>query len=106
MTRDRDFYLLLLSYVLVEIRFLSVEGDLSLGPRLADIFHGVPEALRLPWTVERELRIYEQIRAKAEVHGLSNILDRWEARAQRRQEYDQAQQCATANNDAANLDGR
>jgi hypothetical protein len=100
MSRTQGFYLLLLSYVLVEIRFLQVEGDLSLAPRLADIFHNVPEALRLPWTAEHEEWLYQQIRAKAEVHGLTDLLDRWEARALRRLEHDQASS-ATASSDVA-----
>jgi hypothetical protein len=84
MTRTKDFYLLLLSYAFVEIRSLQVEGDLSLAPKLADVFHNVPEALRLPWIEEREERIYEQLRAKAQAQGLLDLLGRWEARAFRR----------------------
>ena len=96
MSRTRDFYLLLLSYLLVEIRFLQVEGDLSLAPRLADVFHNVPEALRLPWALEREERLYEQIRAKAAAHGLSDLFNRWEARALRRLEHDLTEQPVAA----------
>ena len=88
MMRPKDFYLLLLSYAFVEIRALKVEGDLNLAPQLADVFHNVPEALGLPWTEEREERIHEQLRAKAQVHGLAELLDRWEARALRRMEQE------------------
>jgi hypothetical protein len=78
MTRSRDFYLVLLEHVLIEMRTLPAEGGLDLAPRLADMFHNVPGALRLPWTPEREERIHSQIRAKAEVYGLTDRLDRWE----------------------------
>jgi hypothetical protein len=91
MNRDRDYYFLLLSYALTEIRFLQEDGDLTLAPRLADILHGVPEALRLPWTADRDDRVYQQIRVKADAHGLTDMLDRWEARARRRIEHDQEQ---------------
>jgi hypothetical protein len=78
MAHTKDFYLILLEHVLIEMRALAVEGDLGLGPKLADMFHNVPGALRLPWTQEREDRIYSQVRAKAEVYGLGDRLDRWE----------------------------
>jgi hypothetical protein len=96
MSRTKDFYLLLLSYALVEIRFLQVEGDPSLASSLADIFHNVPEALRLPWTEEREERIHAQIQAKAQAHGRADLLDRWEARALRRLEQE-GEQVGVAN---------
>ena len=76
MTHTKDFYLLLLSSALIEIRYLATEGDLALAPKLADMFHNVPGALRCPWTEEREERIYTQIRDKAQVYGLTDLLDR------------------------------
>jgi hypothetical protein len=78
MTHSKDFFLLLLEHVLIELRALGVEGNLELGPKLADMFHNVPGAVPLPWTPEREERIYSQIRAKAAIYGLSETLDRWE----------------------------
>ncbi len=84
MTRTKDFYLLLLSWALVEIRALQYEGNLDLAPKVADMLHNVPEALRLPWTVDRDERIYEQIRAKAGIYGLTEMLDGWERAALRR----------------------
>ena len=72
MTRTKDFYLLLLSTTLIEIRYLGVEGDLGLAPKLADILHNVPAALRFPWTEERENDLYAHMRAKAEAHGLTD----------------------------------
>jgi hypothetical protein len=85
MARTKDFYLLLLAYALVEIRSFQAEGgNLDLAPKLADIFHNLPEALRLPWTGERDGRIYAQMKEKARLHGLADLLDRWERRAFRR----------------------
>ena len=84
MTRTKDFYLLLLAYAFVEIRHLQAEGNLPLGPKLADIFHNIPEALCLPWTEDREERIYAQMKEKAKLHGLADLLERWESRAGRR----------------------
>jgi hypothetical protein len=84
MSRGKDFFLLLLEHVLIEARALASEGDLSLGPKLADMVHNVPGAVRLPWTPEREERIYSQIRAKAEAYGLTDRLERWEEHVQRR----------------------
>jgi hypothetical protein len=97
MSRSKDFYLLLLAYAFVEIRYLAVEGDLQLAPRLADLFHHIPEALRLPWTEEREERVHAQMREKARLHGLGDLLDRWEQRALRRgAEEDKEQEAAGA----------
>ncbi len=90
MSRSRDFYLMLLSYALVEVRFLEVEGDLTLAPKLADMLHHLPEALRFPWDEDRDQRAYAQLRAKAEAHGLTDLLDRWEARVERRLQHDHA----------------
>jgi hypothetical protein len=78
MTRNKDFYLILLANALIEMRAAPTEGNPELAPKLADMFHNVPGALRLPWTADRDERIYEQIRAKAVVYGLSELLDRWE----------------------------
>jgi hypothetical protein len=77
MNRTRDFFLLL-EHALIEMRATQWEDTLDLAPKLADMFHNVPGAVRLPWTDERIDRIYAQIRAKAEVYGLSERLDRWE----------------------------
>src|SRR5262249_14262234 len=96
MTRTKDFYLLLLAYTLIEVRSLRVEGDPELAAKLADLFHNLPEALRLPWTEEREARIYQQVRAKAEVHGLVGLLDRWERRGLRRMSAEEAGQQGAA----------
>jgi hypothetical protein len=34
MAHTKDFYLILLEHVLIEMRALAVEGDLELGPKL------------------------------------------------------------------------
>jgi hypothetical protein len=78
MSRTKDFYLLLLEHALIEMRAAPVEGKSELAPKLADMFHNVPGALRLPWSEERAERIYSQIRAKADMYGLNETLDRWE----------------------------
>ena len=84
MKRSKDFYLVLLEHALIEIRATGVEGTPELASKLADMFHNVPGALRYPWTPERDERIYAQIRAKAELYGLAEQLDRWERHAFRR----------------------
>lgn len=86
MTRTREFYLYLLELAFIDIRATASEGNQTLGPKIADMFHNVPGALCLPWTEERENRVYTQIRAKADVHGLTEKLDRWEKYAQRREQ--------------------
>ena len=86
MTRPKEFYLLLLAYALVEVR--AAEGDDAVGfaTKVADTLHHIPEALMLDWSGERDGRIYEQMRAKAGVHGLLGRLDAWERTALRRRE--------------------
>jgi len=84
MGRNKDFYLILLANALIEMRALPTEGNLELAPKLADMFHNVPGALRLPWTTERDEDIYAQIRAKADVYSLSEMLNRWEQNASNR----------------------
>src|SRR5437867_642076 len=106
MSRTKDFYLILLEHALIEMRAAPAEGDNELAPKLADIFHNVPGALRLPWTPEREEGIYAQIRAKAGVYGLSDALDRWERYAASRivreaQELASQEQPATSTPTAA-----
>ncbi|SRR5260370_29826903 len=78
MSRTKDLYLLLLEIALIEMRAAPAEGNLELAPKIADMFHNLPGALRLSWTQEREEGVYSQIRAKAEVYGLLEALDRWE----------------------------
>jgi hypothetical protein len=84
MVRTKEFYYYMLAYALVEIRALKDSDGLDAARRLADLFHHVPEALCLEWTPEREERIYAQLQAKAGVHGLTELLERWERRALRR----------------------
>ena len=79
--QSKEFYLLLLEYALVEIRALQTNGELEDAPKWADVFHNVPGAVRLPWTVEREQRIRAQLHEKARLYGLSERLARWESRA-------------------------
>jgi hypothetical protein len=86
MKRSKEFYLLLLEYALIDIRALQYEGKLELGPKLADVFHNVPGALRHPWTDEREEDLYAHMHDKARVHGLEAKLDRWEQHARGRLE--------------------
>lgn len=76
MAHSRDFFLLLLSYAFVEIR----TGEIA-GTSIADIFHNVPEALRLDWTPERAERIWAQVTEKARIHGLSSMIAHWEQAA-------------------------
>lgn len=84
MARSKDFYHLLLAYALVEVRALDGADAAEQARRLADLFHNVPEALCLPWTPERDERIYAQLQEKARAHGLHELLVRWEHRALRR----------------------
>jgi hypothetical protein len=95
MSRTKDFYLLLLEIALIEMRAAPAEGNPDLAPKIADMFHNVPGALRLPWTQERDEGIYSQLRAKAEVYGLPEALDRWERYAFNRIARD-AQEAAVA----------
>jgi hypothetical protein len=81
--RTKEFYLTILGEALIEIRALAVEGNLELGPKLADMLHNVPAALRYPWTEERDEELYEQIRSKAEIYGVTAMLDSWERSAAR-----------------------
>jgi hypothetical protein len=84
MTRTKDFYLVLLAHALIEIRATAPEGNLEKAPKLADIFHNVPAALRLPWTEEHEEQIHSQMVEKARLYGLADELERWERYALRR----------------------
>ena len=88
MTRSKEFYLLILAYALVEIR--AAEGDDAAGfaADVADTLHHLPEALTLDWSAERDARVYEQMRAKAGVHGLLGRLDAWERAARQRLEHE------------------
>ena len=94
MTRSKELYLLILAYALVEIR--AFEGDDAAGfaANVADTLHHIPEALTLDWSRERDERVYEQMRAKAEVHGLVDRLDAWERTARRRLEHGQREHAA------------
>lgn len=83
MERNKNFYHLLLAYALVEIRALE-DNAAQASRELADMFHHIPEALNLEWTVERESRVHKQLVAKAKVYGRSELVDRWEQRAARR----------------------
>jgi hypothetical protein len=78
---NKNFYLFLLAYVLVEIR-AAEDGEFS--SKVADTFHNVPEALTLELDEERDRRLYEQIMVKAEVHGITHQVKGWEATALQR----------------------
>ena len=86
MTRPKEFYLLLLAYALVEIRAAEGDDAAAFATKVADTLHHLPEALTLDWSGERDQRVYEQMRAKAGVHGLVSRLDAWERTALRRLE--------------------
>jgi hypothetical protein len=88
MSHTKDFYLLLLEHALIEMRAAPVEGNPELASQLADMFHNVPGTLRLPWSKERDDRVYGQIRAKAAVYGLGETLNRWEQHVCSRLERD------------------
>ena len=84
MARTKDFYYYLLAYTLVEIRAAETPEELARIRGLADMVHNIPEALVLPWTEERDERIWAQIKDKAQVHGLEAKLQRWERGIMRR----------------------
>ena len=86
MTRPKGFYLLLLAYALVEIRAAEGDDAAAFATKVADTLHHLPEALTLDWSDERDRLVYEQMRAKAGVHGLLGRLDAWERTALRRLE--------------------
>ena len=80
---NKNFYLLLLAYALVEIR-ATTDISSDLPAKLADVFHHIPEALTLDMDEERDQRVYQQLLAKAEVHGLTELIKGWESNALRR----------------------
>lgn len=84
MTHTKDFYHLLLAYALIEIRAADTPEERERIRKIADMLHNVGEALCLPWTAERDERVYSYIQMKAEVHGLQDMLGRWERGALRR----------------------
>ncbi len=80
---NKNFYLLLLAYALVEIR-ATRDTKSELPAKLADVFHHIPEALTLDMDEARDRRLYDQMLAKAEVHGLVELIRGWETNAERR----------------------
>ncbi len=96
MTRPKEFYLLLLACALVEIRVAEGDDAAGFAAQVADTLHHVPEALTLDWSAERDGRVYEQMRAKAGVHGLVARLDAWERAARRRLEHERGARSAQA----------
>ncbi len=80
--RSRAHYLTILAHALVAIRSLEVEGDVSLAWKVADMLHNVPATLRYDWTPERESELRAQLDAKAQVHGLVEMLRSWESLAE------------------------
>lgn len=80
---DKPFYLVLLGYALVEIRASAVSNP-ELAAGIADTFHHIPEALALDLNGDRDARLYNQLKAKAKVHGIEGLVSRWEASACRR----------------------
>lgn len=70
MKRDAEFYLLLLSKVLLEIRNLE-DTQLKQARSLAYIFHNVPGLLRCNFDEETAEEAYEAILSRAEAVGLS-----------------------------------
>src|SRR3954469_8771956 len=78
MTHTKDLYHLLLTYALIEIRAAETPEEKARIRKIADMLHNVGAALCLPWTEERDQDTYSYIQAKAEVHGLQDMLSRWE----------------------------
>jgi len=73
MKRDAEFYLLLLSKVLVEIRNLE-DAQLKQARSLAYIFHNLPGVLRCNFEEEAAKEAYEIILSRAEAVGLAEWL--------------------------------
>jgi hypothetical protein len=78
MTHTKDFYHLLLTYALIEIRAAETPEEKARIRKIADMLHNVGAALCFPWTEERDEDIYSYIQMKAEVHGLQDMLGHWE----------------------------
>jgi len=96
MPRTKDFYDILLSWALVYIRAAQTPEEIDRVRKIADMMHNVPEALCLPWTEERDERVYSYIRDKARIHGLEDLLNGWEHSARRRTAEQAAQAPMTA----------
>jgi hypothetical protein len=84
MAKPKEFYYYLLAYTLVEIRAAETPEEQARIRGLADMVHNIPEALALPWTEERDARIWAQVEDKAQVYGLEEKLQRWERGIMRR----------------------
>jgi hypothetical protein len=78
---DKNFYLLVLAYALVEIR---ATDDPKLSAKVADVLHHIPEALTLDLDDERDQRLHEQMMVKARVHGLTDLINGWQRSAMKR----------------------
>lgn len=81
---DKNFYLYILSYGLVEIRargWLHDDSIPDFATKVADILHNLPEALTLELDEERDKRLYENLVDRAEFHGLSQEIASWERAA-------------------------
>jgi hypothetical protein len=84
---DKNFYLFILAYALVEIRgrgWLHDDSMADFPTKVADILHHIPEGLTLELDEERDKRLYERLIAKAQIHGLSDLIAGWEQTALRR----------------------
>ncbi len=81
---NREVYLVMLAYAFVDIRAADGDEPEQHSRAIADIFHHVPEALTLPWTQDRDDRVWQQIVAKAKVYGLTDKVFAWRESARLR----------------------
>ena len=88
MKHTAEFYLLMLGYLLVEIRNLERE-ELSYAPKLAYIFHNVPALLNYNFNDITAEQAYEDITARAAALGLSQWLEGCEQSVRARMAYRQ-----------------
>ncbi len=78
MDRNKDFYLRLIYYALIEIRGTDDNKRATLAYALANILHNLPLQLALEWTEEKEEEAYATIKSRAAAHNLVALIESWE----------------------------
>lgn len=74
MKHNRQFYLLMLEYLFLEMRNME-ENELKYVPKIAYIFHNVPALLLYDFNEQSAEQAYNVITARADALGLRDWLN-------------------------------
>ena len=74
MVESQQYFLLIMYHALIELRASDPDIEAP-ASKLADMLHNIPIAMCGDWSEEKAQSLFEQVEAKAKVHGFDKFLE-------------------------------